>query len=284
MPAPEDHPRPDTSPAAGGDRLLLSDAERDEGVRALERACVEGRLTLGEFSERVEGALGARTRGDLAPLLADLPTASPPVPGEASAPAPAPAPGASRPSPRFSLSILGEHQHLGRWVLPPRLVHLSLLGRTRYDLSEAELSSADSELTVISLLGSVEVHVPEDVSVEVDDFSVLGSRQVDSGHRPPPAGAPRLHLRVLALLGAIVVTRGAGRGPGWWGPRHPRHGWGMPPPAPPAPPAGTGPGVGWPGPPEGWSEPAEAGVGWMLPSRADRRRARRERRRMRRHL
>ena len=280
MPEPED-PRPDTSPAAAGDRLLLSDAERDEGVRALERACVEGRLTLGEFSDRVEGAFAARSRGDLAPLLADLPTASAPPPGEASEPAPALR--ASRPSPRFSLSILGEHQHLGRWVLPSRLVHLSLLGSTRYDLSEAELSGADSELTVISLLGSVEVHVPEDVSVEVDDFSVLGSRQVDSGHRPPPAGAPRLHLRVVALLGEIVVTRGAGGGPRWWGRRHHRHGWAIPPPAPPVPPAGADPGVGPPPHPAGWSEPPGAGPGWV-PSRADRRRARREGRRMRRRL
>ncbi|MGA4507005.1 DUF1707 SHOCT-like domain-containing protein [Propionibacteriaceae bacterium G1746] len=50
-------------------------AERDAAVEALQRHHAEGRLTAEEFEERMEAALQAKTRDDLAPLFADLPRA-----------------------------------------------------------------------------------------------------------------------------------------------------------------------------------------------------------------
>ena len=54
--------------------MRASDGERDEVVQALIRHHVDGRLTTQEFEERTDRALGARTRGDLAEVLRDLPT------------------------------------------------------------------------------------------------------------------------------------------------------------------------------------------------------------------
>ena len=51
----------------------LSDAERDAAVAQLAAAQGEGRLTQPEYQERVASARAAVTRGDLAPLFADLP-------------------------------------------------------------------------------------------------------------------------------------------------------------------------------------------------------------------
>lgn len=53
--------------------LRLSNADRDAAVAALSRAQADGRITPAEFAERSAGAQGAVTRGDLAPLFADLP-------------------------------------------------------------------------------------------------------------------------------------------------------------------------------------------------------------------
>lgn len=53
--------------------LRVSDHDRNAVLRRLQRAVGEGRLTLAEFEERTEGALSARTHGDLADLTADLP-------------------------------------------------------------------------------------------------------------------------------------------------------------------------------------------------------------------
>lgn len=57
--------------------LRASDADRDAAVDRLRAATAEGRLGSGELEQRVGAALGASTLGELAPLLADLPGASP---------------------------------------------------------------------------------------------------------------------------------------------------------------------------------------------------------------
>jgi hypothetical protein len=53
-------------------RLRASDADRDIAVDILCAAVADGRLTLAELEERVGAALSARTRTELAALIADL--------------------------------------------------------------------------------------------------------------------------------------------------------------------------------------------------------------------
>lgn len=60
-------------PAARDPELRVSQADRDEVVATLAMHYADGRLTLGEYEERVQSALEARTGSDLEPLLADLP-------------------------------------------------------------------------------------------------------------------------------------------------------------------------------------------------------------------
>lgn len=59
--------------AAGSDRLRVGHADREQVIRALKDAFVQGRLTGDEFGERAGGALAARTRGELAAFTADIP-------------------------------------------------------------------------------------------------------------------------------------------------------------------------------------------------------------------
>lgn len=56
-----------------GATLRLSNAERDRAVAALQSHAGDGRLTDSELQTREQSARGAVTRGDLAPLFADLP-------------------------------------------------------------------------------------------------------------------------------------------------------------------------------------------------------------------
>ena len=53
--------------------LLASDAERDRVAEALRTHAAAGRLDPEELEQRLALALAARTRADLAPLVADLP-------------------------------------------------------------------------------------------------------------------------------------------------------------------------------------------------------------------
>jgi Domain of unknown function (DUF1707) len=53
--------------------LRASDADREGTADRLRRAAGEGRLSADELEERLEAAFAARTAGELAPLVADLP-------------------------------------------------------------------------------------------------------------------------------------------------------------------------------------------------------------------
>lgn len=59
--------------AAGRPGVLASDADREAVSGRLGSAFAEGRLTAAEHAERVQAAYGARTRGELGALTADLP-------------------------------------------------------------------------------------------------------------------------------------------------------------------------------------------------------------------
>ena len=54
-------------------QVRVGDAERQAVVDQLRTHLGAGRLTIDEFEQRTELALHARTRGDLVPLMADLP-------------------------------------------------------------------------------------------------------------------------------------------------------------------------------------------------------------------
>ncbi len=53
--------------------MRVGDAERNEVAEALSQHYSDGRLDGTEMKERLERAIGAKTRGDLAGLLDDLP-------------------------------------------------------------------------------------------------------------------------------------------------------------------------------------------------------------------
>jgi hypothetical protein len=55
--------------------VRASDADRDAALSDLSEHFQAGRLTAGEFDERTDQALAARTMGELRSLLADLPVA-----------------------------------------------------------------------------------------------------------------------------------------------------------------------------------------------------------------
>ena len=83
MPAQSSSPRTRTSSfrrrlSYGQPDLRVSDAERSEVADRLAEHYGEGRLDQSEFNERVEQAMRAKTRSDLAGLFDDLPDSEAP--------------------------------------------------------------------------------------------------------------------------------------------------------------------------------------------------------------
>jgi hypothetical protein len=63
--------------ASADPQVRASQEERERVVETLRTHAGEGRLELDELEQRVEAALGARTRGELQALTADLPAVRP---------------------------------------------------------------------------------------------------------------------------------------------------------------------------------------------------------------
>lgn len=84
-------------PAFGPPGMLASTADRDRVADVLKAAFGEGRLNKDEFDARCTQAMNARTYGDLAPIVADLPGGmaygTAPVPYTPYQPVPAPTSG-----------------------------------------------------------------------------------------------------------------------------------------------------------------------------------------------
>ncbi len=195
--------------------LRASDSERRRVVATLQAACVEGRLNLDEYGQRVEDALAARTRAQLEALLVDLPAETGTSEERSIASSSrasgwlSPAPGESRGG-RVSntLAVLGSAQRSGFWRLAEDSRVVAVLGSCKIDLRSARISAAVTTLEVSAVLGSIDVIVPAGVEVDVEVHALLGSRDMRVGAAPPD-GAPIIRITGMVLLGSLNVRDAA---------------------------------------------------------------------------
>lgn len=190
---------PDPVPA-----VRASDAEREAVVARLQAAVGEGRISLDEFGQRVEGAYAAVTTADLDPLLADLPqTGSPRVEVVG-----------SRPPAELS-SVLGDIRLAGVAAVPGRL--RTVLGDIRLDLRDLRTDADVVEVTCWTWFGDVDVVVAEGVDAELIGSTVLGDRVTDLAPLPRLAGTPRVVVRARSVLGDLRLrSQAPGESPGRW--------------------------------------------------------------------
>jgi hypothetical protein len=99
VPAREHDGVNDATPGADGG-LRASDAERDAVAAELRQHLEDGRLTMEEFSERLDEVYAARTHGQLARARRELPALAPTAP-------PPPVPGLGRRPGSLARSIVG---------------------------------------------------------------------------------------------------------------------------------------------------------------------------------
>jgi len=178
--------------------VRASDAERDATVDRLRTAAGEGRLTLDEFSQRMERATEARTRIELDRLVADLPAAAAASGTTVAQRADA--------APSWHVSPIGGLRVCGPWRMDRHVIVVSLVGGSRLDLTRAELAAPEVTLTKVSLVGGVRLAVPPGIRVQVSGFSLIGAGRVEAGPEPGP-GAPTVHVRAFSLVGGVRISR-----------------------------------------------------------------------------
>ena len=180
-------------PHGPGDQIRISDAERHAALDLLAEHAAAGRLTVDELEERAGRALAAKTRGDLAALTDDLPSAG--------------APAVARKPVRWMVAVLSGSSRRGRYRLAGTLHAVSILGGAKIDLRDAEISDGEVTVNAVSVLGGAVIYLPDTVNVEVEDVSILGGNG-EEGPRPRPRpGAPLVRIRTYNLLGGSAIWR-----------------------------------------------------------------------------
>jgi hypothetical protein len=171
-----------------------SDSDRDHVVTLLRDHLAVGRLTLDEFSERTGSALAARTRGELDAVLADLPVASEPLPQVA-----------RRRARRWIVAVMGQSESKGRWRPGEHTSVVAVMGECHMDLRRAEIDGPEVVITAVSIMGSIEIVVPEGIDVGLTGLSIMGQRSCKVRDVPVLRGSPRILIRAFPIMGEVKV-------------------------------------------------------------------------------
>ena len=153
--------------------MRVSDSDREQDADVLREAAGQGRISLDELDERLESAYAAKTYADLAAVTHDLPPSgrmpAPPVQGATQI---------SRiggtPRSTFSVAIMSCARRMGRWVVPRSYVSVAVMGSVELDLREAQFAEPAVTLHAYTLMGGIQITVPEDVDVDVSGLAFMG--------------------------------------------------------------------------------------------------------------
>jgi hypothetical protein len=143
--------------------LRASHDDRDRVVELLRVSAGDGRLTAEELDERLEQAMTARTYGELARLVADLPAAG-------SAVSPATAPQAKEVARIDTRS--GHVKRVERWVVPQRMEVKVTSGHVLLDFTQAVITQPTLKLDVDVRSGHVKLLTRPGIVVDADDVAV----------------------------------------------------------------------------------------------------------------
>jgi len=167
-------------------------------VAVLNAALGDGRLTLEEHDERVSAALSARTLGDLVGLTTDLMTpGGQPIQLDS---------GPVLNGIPMVNGLLRKESRSGRWVVPADFMVNAVGSNVTLDFREAILTDRHTVIRAHAMGGSVQLFVPDGVTVTIDGTVILGRRKGAASRRMPPAlDQPLLEVRARVLLGRILV-------------------------------------------------------------------------------
>ena len=172
--------------------LRASHDDRDRVVEVLRVSAGDGRLTAEELDERLELAMNARTYGELALLVADLPAE-----GAAAGLAPAH-------TPKDVVRIDCRSGHIrrdDRWIVPQRLEVKVTSGHVTLDFTQAVITSPELRIDIEVRSGHVTLITKPGIWVDADDVAVR------SGHvkirAPWGTGGPgTLRIDVAGKVGS----------------------------------------------------------------------------------
>ncbi|MER6913631.1 DUF1707 domain-containing protein [Streptomyces sp. NPDC000594] len=191
--------------APATDTLRASDADRDRFADILREALAEGRLDAEEHAERIEAVYTAKTMGELQPLVRDLPAAreAPERPLPAGVPGP-------RGAAENLVAVFSSSVRKGRWRVSRRTNAFAIFGSVEIDLTRALFEQRHTVINATSIFGSVEVRVPENITLRGNGNGVFGSFEVRTLESVEP-DAPVVTIHGYSVFGTVEARPRRGR-------------------------------------------------------------------------
>jgi hypothetical protein len=172
--------------------LRASHDDRDRVVELLRVSAGDGRLTAEELDERLERAMTARTYGELARLVADLPAQ-----GAVASPATAP-----RAKDVVRIDTRSGHvRRVDRWVVPQRMEVKVTSGSVMLDLTQAVLTEPVLKLDIDVRSGHVRLLTMPGIVVDADDVAIRSGHVKVKAPWGPDVPA-RLRVEVTGRVGS----------------------------------------------------------------------------------
>ncbi|OOC56025.1 MULTISPECIES: DUF1707 SHOCT-like domain-containing protein [Nocardiopsis] len=197
------------------EHIRASDADRDKVAERLREALAEGRLSPVEHEERLDTLYRAKTVGELAPIVEDLPSpgydyasmerhSSDPSGMEILGSEARDLAGQSKGSENL-VAVFGGCERKGRWLVEPRTNVSVLCGGVELDLREAVLSQHEVTIQVAVILGGVDITVPHGVRVINNTSAILGGTDMHKTDQVTDPNAPVVRLTGTCMLGGVDI-------------------------------------------------------------------------------
>ncbi|MFE4498296.1 DUF1707 domain-containing protein [Rhodococcus sp. NPDC056743] len=220
--------------------LRVSDAEREHVGELLQKAVGQGMLSLGEFTERMDTALAAKTRGELNAVLADLPGITlisdyepPAYPASAGQPGyqypapgyqppvhqppqyPQPQPYAAQSAPASgaygaanAAIIRGRMATVtrnGAWIVPPAVVIDTRMSSVTVDFTRAVMQTQIVHVSINDYASSISLIVPEEATVDMNDIEAIGGSASNKVRSGPQMGPLHIVVHGKVRFGSVTA-------------------------------------------------------------------------------
>jgi len=174
------------------------DADREAVAERLRIAAGEGRIEPWELEERLGRAYSAKTYGELAALLADLP-GQPPFTSLAGL-------GAEPETLVLRTSTVNIRQ-VGRWVVPRRITAESTTGWITIDFTQASCAYSEVTVEVVTRTGWIQLILPEGWAARIGPLSTYTGHISNRAAETPDPGAPTVSVTGHPLFGYIKIRQ-----------------------------------------------------------------------------
>jgi hypothetical protein len=175
-----------------------ADADRDAVAERLRIAAGEGRIEPWELEERLGQAYRAKTYGELAALLADLPSSPPfmPFPGSGEGP-----------ETLVLRTTTVNIKQAGHWVVPRRITAESTTGWITIDFTRAYCAYPEVTVEVITRTGWIQLILPEGWAARVGPLSTYTGHISNKAAETADPGAPTVTVTGHPLFGYIKIRQ-----------------------------------------------------------------------------